>query len=408
MAITLVGTTAASTDTAFEISKSITIPAPAGIQTGDFVVIHAYHNGFPASTPLIAVSLGLSVLFEHYAEFTGTWREVATCYQFIGESIPTAWTMEWDASFGDFHVSAIASAWRGVDTSNPFDVTFSLGSHLVDGENSNNPTCPAITTATDDAVVLLAGAISADDITAAGAPTNYTLTGSAVYAASSGGSQPNIEESTASNANIVVSHREIATAGTETPGAFTNSETMDSVVADYTVWTLSLRALVPDTDPDAFTFTDITDAVPTTVYTSNPVTITGINTETTISVNTGEYSINGGSFTSSSGNVNENDQVRLRITSSSDLDAAVSITLDVGGVTDNWSVTTASGSTGLSFSKYINSIPGYIGGLADRAMAFLSDQGYTTGSLTDRKMAWLGGLGFTGSLNDRLKQWILS
>lgn len=47
----------------------------------------------------------------------------------------------------------------------------------------------------------------------------------------------------------------------------------------------------PDTTPDPFTFTDQTDVEPETIVTSAPVTITGIDAPTPISVSYGEYSI---------------------------------------------------------------------------------------------------------------------
>lgn len=41
--------------------------------------------------------------------------------------------------------------------------------------------------------------------------------------------------------------------------------------------------------------------------------------------------------------------------------------------------------------------------IADLEMLWLTDLGYTTGSLSDRWLAYLGSLGYTGGLNDRLR-----
>ncbi|MCA9368130.1 hypothetical protein KC887_07810 [Candidatus Kaiserbacteria bacterium] len=101
-----------------------------------------------------------------------------------------------------------------------------------------------------------------------------------------------------------------------------------------------------DTTPDAFSFTDQTDVAVSTLTTSNTVTITGIDTATAISVTGGEMSINSGAFTSSSTTVSVNDTVQLRVTSSASNSTAVAVTLDVGGVTDEWSVTTVAASVG--------------------------------------------------------------
>ena len=101
-----------------------------------------------------------------------------------------------------------------------------------------------------------------------------------------------------------------------------------------------------DTTPDAFSFTDQTNVAVSTLTTSNTVTITGIDTATAISVTGGEMSINSGAFTSSSTTVSVNDTVQLRVTSSASNSTAVAVTLDVGGVTDEWSVTTVAASVG--------------------------------------------------------------
>ena len=111
-------------------------------------------------------------------------------------------------------------------------------------------------------------------------------------------------------------------------------------------------------------------------------------------------------------------QVYYPTASNTSITAAGLISTDLGTVNgklfnistgewESWTWTVAASlSNGLSFSKFILSLDGYTGSIADRAIQYLTDQGFTTGSLTDKKMAWLGSLGYTGSLNDRLSQWI--
>lgn len=140
-------------------------------------------------------------------------------------------------------------------------------------------------------------------------------------------------------------------------------DTMDYDLLDFVYWDRELtdaeaaavaddlRTELPvgggsDTTPDAFSFTDQTDVAVSTLTTSNTVTITGIDTATAISVTGGEMSINSGAFTSSSTTVNVNDTVQLRVTSSASNSTAVAVTLDVGGVTDEWTVTTVAASVG--------------------------------------------------------------
>jgi|GEM_PF-1715099 len=100
-----------------------------------------------------------------------------------------------------------------------------------------------------------------------------------------------------------------------------------------------------DTTPDQFTFTDQTDVPVSSVRTSNTITVSGINSATSISITscTGtncEYQINGGSWTSGAGTVLNGDTVTVRQTSSASYSTTTDLTLDIGGVTDTFSVTT--------------------------------------------------------------------
>ncbi len=94
-----------------------------------------------------------------------------------------------------------------------------------------------------------------------------------------------------------------------------------------------------DTTPDAFTFVDVASAQFNTVYTSNTIAVTGINTAAAISiVGGGEYSVNGGSYTSSPGTVDEGDTVSVRVTTGVVEGAAINAVLTIGGVSDTYSV----------------------------------------------------------------------
>lgn len=111
----------------------------------------------------------------------------------------------------------------------------------------------------------------------------------------------------------------------------------------------------PDDTPDPFSFTDVTSAEIGTVTTSNAITVAGITASAAISISggSGQYRINGGSWTSASGTVSDGDSVDVRVTSSGAPGTAVSTTLTIGGVSDTFSVTTLTGqlllgSTGFS------------------------------------------------------------
>jgi len=95
-----------------------------------------------------------------------------------------------------------------------------------------------------------------------------------------------------------------------------------------------------DTTPDAFSFTDQTGVGIASTCTSNTITVTGIDTASAISITGGQYSINGGAFTSSSGSVVVNDTVQVRHTASGSYSTQVDTTLTIGGVSDTFSSTT--------------------------------------------------------------------
>jgi major membrane immunogen (membrane-anchored lipoprotein) len=106
----------------------------------------------------------------------------------------------------------------------------------------------------------------------------------------------------------------------------------------------SSGAPAPDTSPDQFMFTDKSDAFLATAVDSDPITVSGIDQATDISITDGEYSINEGEFTdqTQSDAVNDGDEIIVRVTSSDELDTPVEAELTIGGVSDLFTVTTRS------------------------------------------------------------------
>ena len=100
-------------------------------------------------------------------------------------------------------------------------------------------------------------------------------------------------------------------------------------------------ANVGDTTPSSYSFTPVTGAARSTVFTSNTAELTGFTAPAAISITGGTYSVNGGGFTSSPGTVSPYDQVQVRLTSSAAGATQVTATLTVGGVNGAYSVTTA-------------------------------------------------------------------
>ena len=97
----------------------------------------------------------------------------------------------------------------------------------------------------------------------------------------------------------------------------------------------------PDTTPDAFSFTDLSNQALSTQVESNAITVAGINAAAAISISGGEYQINGGSWTSAAGTVTNGQTVKVRHTTSASNGTATDTTLTIGGVADTFTSVTA-------------------------------------------------------------------
>jgi len=96
-----------------------------------------------------------------------------------------------------------------------------------------------------------------------------------------------------------------------------------------------------DTTVDAYDFTNQNSLNLSTLVYSNTETITGISTGVSVSIsgNSAEFSINGGSY-GTSGTITNNQTLRLRMNTSGSFSTNTSTTVNVGGVTDTWTLTT--------------------------------------------------------------------
>jgi len=121
-----------------------------------------------------------------------------------------------------------------------------------------------------------------------------------------------------------------------------NAASADPVTVSAGITTsLSDAVLVlKDTTPDAFSFTAQTNVPRNTLVSSNTITVSGINAPTSVSISNGEYSINNGVFTSSTGTTRNNDTIRVRQTSSSNFSTMTGATLDINGTTGTFNVST--------------------------------------------------------------------
>ena len=122
----------------------------------------------------------------------------------------------------------------------------------------------------------------------------------------------------------------------------------DGVDQDFVVARYDADDAIADTTPDNFDFTDVDDAAPDSVETSDMITIAGLGNgiSVPVTVSGGEYARNGSStYTSNQGWVRNGDTVNVRATASSDRDDTTSAVLTVGGLAPGNNLALVIGST---------------------------------------------------------------
>jgi hypothetical protein len=106
------------------------------------------------------------------------------------------------------------------------------------------------------------------------------------------------------------------------------------------------NVLVADSSPNFFDIIDVIGANPSTLTSSLPVTITGINVPSTVTTtNNAQLRINGGSWVDSPTTINVNETLQVRLTSSPDPGGLVSTVVTIGNnpstsLSDTWNLYT--------------------------------------------------------------------
>lgn len=101
-----------------------------------------------------------------------------------------------------------------------------------------------------------------------------------------------------------------------------------------------LTWIAGDTTTNPYSFAPVVGAVLSTYIQSNSVQNVGPNIAVPISITGGQYSINGGAFTSTAGTVEPNDIVIVEVMSSASYTTLTSCTLTMGGTSATFDVTT--------------------------------------------------------------------
>jgi hypothetical protein len=146
-----------------------------------------------------------------------------------------------------------------------------------------------------------------------------------------------------------------------------------------------------DTTPDPFRLFVLKNRPLDTEFISNSVTITGIDAPAPISVTGGQYSIDGGAYTSASSTINSGQLVTVRLTSANAISTNSTAILTVGGYSTNLSVTTGDTDTTpenfvfaprarVPRNTWIESAPVTIGGLGGLAEISVAGGQYRIGA----------------------------
>ncbi|MEO7385324.1 MAG: hypothetical protein ABIX37_00145, partial [Gammaproteobacteria bacterium] len=213
----------------------------------------------------------------------------------------------------------------------------------------------------DQAAVAVAAVITSAPVTITGLTAAATVSvAGGTYAVGCTGTFVATPGSVTSGETVCVRHTSAATALTPTATILTVGGVADTFTST------TVDAPPTDTTPAAFAFADQFDVALSTVITSAPVTITGIDAPATVTVTGGSYSVGcTGTFATAAGTISNNQTVCVRHTSAAGNSTSTSTILTVGGVSDTFTSTSVatSGGGGGSAGGGGGAIDGWLLGL---------------------------------------------
>ncbi len=223
------------------------------------------------------------------------------------------------------------------------DATLTIGgvSDIFSVSTTLADTTPNAFTFVDQTGVSVSTNISSNTVTITGINTATPISISGGEYAIDGGTFTNTASTISVGQTVLLRQTSSASHSTTSDAILTVGDVSD---------TFSVTTLASDTTPDSFSFIDQTNVAFGAVVISNAITVNGINTASPISINNGEYRINGGAFTNSAGQVSNGDTVEIRLTASATGSTTVEATLTVGGISDIFSVSTVGDNVPDSFA----------------------------------------------------------
>ena len=203
------------------VNGDITVTAPTGIADDDLLMayyLHTDNDAEPVScTGFTTIEAGVEDGLGGIDSTTAFFRKIASSeagnYTMSGDSPPTPLTS-----------NGVVGCFRGVDTTTPMDVTYVQGDHYSKHDNAASVTNDPIATVTDGAWVLLYIWIGQGNVTDFTAPSGYTIA---------------VKNAGQTSSNVALAYKEVATAGTETPGPWT--ATGISTTEEVVTVTLAIR-----------------------------------------------------------------------------------------------------------------------------------------------------------------------
>ncbi len=241
-----------------------------------------------------------------------------------------------------------------------------------------NTTDDVANTQVTSAPITLAGLTTATNVRVTPAGSTYSIGCTATYVGGTG--------SASNGAQICVRHT-----SNGFPGGITETTLFVGVATEVQATFRSTTAGVSDTTPEAFSFPEQTGVALSTVITSAPVTIAGLNTPAPISVTGGTYSIGcTATFVAVAGTISDGQSVCVRQTSAAAGLTATNTTLTIGGVADTFTSTTLDADTtpdafafvaqtGVNPSSQVISAPATITGITAPTAVSVVNGTYSVG-----------------------------
>ena len=303
-------------------------------------------NGVPLLNTAVytnpSIALG-AALTSNNLWFDGTAARAANGNQAVKLYAPSAWSPGSSYSHLDYATFAntdnklmVYALSAGSSIHNPGDVARGILQDLGWSVNSlANDTTPDAFTFTDQTDVALSTAIVSTPISVNGINAVANISVSGGEYSINGGAFTATAGTVSNTANVTVRH-------TSSANHATNTDTFLTIGGVADTFSSTTLAAPPDTTPDAFTFTDQTNVALSNVIASTPISVSGINTATNISISGGEYSINGGAYTATAGIVSNSASVTVRHISSANHATNTNTILTIGGVVDTFTSTTLS------------------------------------------------------------------